>query len=386
LSTLTKKTTQTDKRDDSTNQRAKVRRRATRQVNCGGVKIGGSAQVSIQSMTNTDTRDVNETLAQIRRLEEAGCDIVRCAVPDTDSAAALKQIIKDSRLPVVADIHFDHRLALAAIEAGADKIRINPGNIGGADEIKEIVKSAGVRKIPIRIGVNSGSLEKEILAKYGGPSAEAAAESALSSISFMESLDFENLVVSIKLTDLFENHQAHLIAAGKTDHPFHIGITEAGLGDRGIVKSAIGAGALLINGIGDTIRVSLTGDPVREVKTAREILGSLSLRKGYIQVNSCPTCGRCKVDLERIALRVKEECEVLEMKLAKASSVTDGRGITVAVMGCVVNGPGEAAAADIGVACGSGKGAIFKEGNIVLTVDEDKIVDELMKGVRRLYG
>ena len=358
-----------------------ILRRLTKQINCGGVKIGGDAPISIQSMTNTDTRDVNATLKQIRRLAEAGCDIVRCAVPDNESVLALGQIVKKSPLPVIADIHFDYKLAIASIEAGVDKIRINPGNIGGKDAVKEIVKSAKIRRIPIRIGVNSGSIEMGILKKYGKPCAEAAAESALSYITLMERMGFDNLVVSIKLTDLYENHRAYIITADKTDHPFHIGITEAGVGDSGKIKSAIGAGALLLSGIGDTIRVSLTGDPLREVKTAREILGLLNLRGGHIQVNSCPTCSRCRVDLERVAIEVKTACEELETKLAKSAGFSGARNITVAVMGCAVNGPGEAAAADLGVACGYGKGVIFREGKIVKTIQEDMIVEELIEAI-----
>ncbi|MDR3296558.1 MAG: flavodoxin-dependent (E)-4-hydroxy-3-methylbut-2-enyl-diphosphate synthase [Clostridiales Family XIII bacterium] len=352
----------------------------TKQVDCGGVKIGGGAPVSIQSMTNTDTRDVKGTLAQIDRLADAGCQIVRCAVPDAEAAEALRAIKASSRLPVVADIHFDHRLALAALAAGADKIRINPGNIGGRDKIKAVVREAKTHGAPIRVGVNGGSLERGILEKYGGVTAEAAAESALAHVRLLTDLDFEDIVVSVKLSDVVRNHAAHVLAAGMTDRPFHIGLTEAGVGRGGEIKSAVGAGALLLAGIGDTLRVSLTGDPVREVLLAAEILKSLRLREGGAQVIACPTCGRCRVDLESLALAVERRLREAEKRAAGLLPA-----ISVAVMGCAVNGPGEAACADIGVACGDGKGVIFQKGKIMRTVREEDIADELMKGVEALW-
>jgi (E)-4-hydroxy-3-methylbut-2-enyl-diphosphate synthase len=364
-------------------------RRKTRQVNCGNTIIGGTAPISIQSMTNTDTRDVKATVEQIERLGEAGCQIVRCAVPDMEAADAFEFIKKKSRLPLVADIHFDYRLAVAAIKAGADKVRINPGNIGDMDRLRIVAEAAKDRGIPIRIGVNSGSLEKKWLKKYGGPTAEAAAMSALSHIEFIEDIGFDKLVVSIKLTDLHDNLAAHRLLADKTDHPFHIGITEAGIGMSGIVKSAVGAGSLLLDGIGDTLRVSLTGDPEQEISAALAILRSLGLKEGAIQVISCPTCGRCKVALESIAGKVQEAAIKAEKTMNRTIENRTGgvnRNIIIAVMGCAVNGPGEAAAADIGVACGDGKGVIFRRGNILKTVEEQDIVEELMKGVESLWA
>jgi (E)-4-hydroxy-3-methylbut-2-enyl-diphosphate synthase len=356
-------------------------RRKTRQVDCGGVKIGGGAPIAIQSMTNTDTRDVKATLAQIGRLAEAGCRIARCAVPDAEAAGALRAIKKSSPLPIVADIHFDHRLALAALDAGADKIRINPGNIGGAEGVKAVVKRAKERGVPIRVGVNAGSLEKTLLKHYGGPTAEALAESALAGAALLESLGFEDLVLSIKASDLRLNQAAHRIAAGRTAHPFHIGITEAGPGQAGEVKSAIGAGALLLEGIGDTLRLSLTGDPVREVLLAAEILKALGLRGGCVNIISCPTCGRCKVDLEALARQVEAAAAALERERAGM----DLPSISVAVMGCAVNGPGEAANADIGVACGDARGLIFRKGKALKSVPEEDIARELMKGVEAIW-
>ncbi|MDR2295369.1 MAG: flavodoxin-dependent (E)-4-hydroxy-3-methylbut-2-enyl-diphosphate synthase [Clostridiales Family XIII bacterium] len=337
-------------------------RRKTRQVNCGGVKIGGGAPVSIQSMTNTDTRDAEATLRQIDALADAGCDIVRCAIPDGEAAEAFGRIKRSSRLPLVADIHFDHRLALAAIKAGADKIRINPGNIGGPEAVKAVVALAKERRVPIRVGVNAGSLARGLLERHGGPSAAALAESALMQVAALEALDFSEIVVSVKSSDLRVNGAAHAAAAAGTDCPFHIGVTEAGFGLGGETRSAIGAGALLLSGIGDTLRVSLTGDPVREVLLAAEILKSLDLRAGSIRMIACPTCGRCRVDLESIARRVAARASALERETPRVSS------ISVAVMGCAVNGPGEAAHADIGAACGDGRAVIFQKGAIVKTV------------------
>lgn len=346
----------------------------SRQVFCGGVAIGGGAPISIQSMTNTDTRDVEATIAQIARLEEAGCDIVRCAIPDQEAAEAFGRIKKNVNLPLVADIHFDYRLAIAAIEQGADKIRINPGNIGEGDRVRAVAEAAKVHGIPIRIGVNSGSLARDILAREGGVTPAGLAESALRSISLMEELDFFHLVVSMKASHVQLNHEAHRLIREQMDYPLHIGITESGTTDSGKVKSAIGIGALLLAGIGDTLRVSLTGDPVKEVLFAREILKALDLQAHAINFISCPTCGRCKVNLENIAKKIETALRPLEDQRRKEKLP----GITVAVMGCEVNGPGEAREADFGVACGQGKGLIFQKGQILKTVKEEEIVEELL--------
>ena len=339
-------------------------------VYCGNVKIGGGAPVSIQSMTNVDSRDEAALLTQVRQLQGAGCDIVRIAVPDMEAAEVFARIKKQVSIPLVADIHFDYRLAIASIRAGADKIRINPGNIGSRDRVKAVVEAARERNVPIRIGVNSGSLEKDILEKNGGVTAEGLAESALRSLSYIEELGYDNLVVSLKSSDVMMNYRAHKIVAEKTEHPIHIGITEAGTLRRGRVKSAIGIGALLLSGIGDTMRVSLTADPVEEVICGREILEALGLRMPKVNLVSCPTCGRTRVDLQSLA-------EEVNRRLSDAEDLPGG--LTVAVMGCAVNGPGEAREADFGVAGGDGKGLIFAQGLVIKTVDEADITDELMK-------
>ena len=346
----------------------------SRQVSCGGILIGGGAPISIQSMTNTDTRNVTATVRQIEKLMEAGCDIVRCAIPDMEAADAFGEIKKQVRVPLVADIHFDYRLAVAAIRNGADKVRINPGNIGSRDRVKAVVEAAKERQIPIRIGVNSGSLEKEILEKYEGVTAEGLAESALKNIMLIEEMGFTDIVVSLKSSDVRLNYQAHKIIHRQTDYPIHIGITEAGTVGSGKAKSAIGIGALLLEGIGDTIRVSLTGDPVNEVFYAAEILKALDLKSNVIRFVSCPTCGRCGVDLAKITAEVETALKPIEDKLKKNNLPS----ITVAVMGCEVNGPGEAREADFGVACGKGKGLIFKDGSIIKTVKEEDIARELI--------
>jgi (E)-4-hydroxy-3-methylbut-2-enyl-diphosphate synthase len=325
-------------------------------------------------MTNTDTRNVAETVRQIGRLAEAGCDIVRCAVPDMEAADAFGQIRKQVRVPLVADIQFDYRLAMAAIKNGADKVRINPGNIGGGDRVKAVVDAAKERGIPIRIGINSGSLEKDILEKYQGVTAEGLAESALRNIQLVEDMGFEDIVLSLKASNVRLNCEAHRLAAEQTDCPLHIGITEAGTVESGKAKSAIGIGALLLAGIGDTIRVSLTGDPVNEVVFAAEILKALDLRESSIQFISCPTCGRCGVDLVRIASEVEAALRPVESSMKKKKLPS----FSVAVMGCAVNGPGEAKEADYGVACGKGKGLIFRHGEIVKTVQEEDIAKELI--------
>ena len=345
----------------------------SKQVMCRDVAIGGGAPISIQSMTNVDSRDEAGLTEQIARLKEAGCDIVRIAVPDTESLDVFSRVRKVTDMPLVADIHFDYRLAIGAIEAGADKIRINPGNIGSTDRVRAVVKAAREHSIPIRVGVNSGSLEKDIVEKNGGVTAEGLAESALRNVKLIEDMDYDNLVISIKSSDVAMNYKAHQIAAGQTDHPFHIGITEAGTVRRGKIKSAAGIGALLLSGIGDTIRVSLTADPVEEVYFAKEILESLGLRKSRYDLVSCPTCGRTRIDLTGLA-------EEVDRRLASMEDLPEG--LKVAVMGCVVNGPGEAAEADFGACGGDGKGLIIAKGQVVKTVREEELADELIKVIR----
>ncbi len=337
-------------------------------VDCGTVRIGGGAPVSIQSMTNVDARNEAALLAQIRRLEEAGCQIIRIAVPDMEAADVFGRMKQKAHVPLVADIHFDYRLAIAAMKAGADKIRINPGNIGDRARVKAVVDAAKARQIPIRIGVNSGSLEKDILEKHGGVTAEGLAESALRNAALIEDMGYDKLVLSLKSSDVAMNHAAHKLIFEKTDYPIHIGITEAGTLKRGKVKSAIGIGALLLSGIGDTLRVSLTADPVEEVLYAREILETVGLRTPAVEIVSCPTCGRTRVNLQKLA-------EQVEQRLAEISVPS---GLKVAVMGCAVNGPGEAKEADFGVAGGDGKGIIFAKGQILRTVPEAHIVEELI--------
>ncbi|MDR0853814.1 MAG: flavodoxin-dependent (E)-4-hydroxy-3-methylbut-2-enyl-diphosphate synthase [Clostridiales Family XIII bacterium] len=351
----------------------------TKKVKIGDLVIGGGAGIAIQSMTNTLTEDVSGTVGQVLALEAAGCDIVRCAVPNAEAAAALGQIKAAAHIPVVADIHFDYRLALAAIDAGVDKVRINPGNIGDPANVKKVADAANAAGIPIRIGINGGSLEKDILAKYGGVTAEALAESAVRNIELMHGFDFDNLVVSIKSSDVRINTEAHRILAGKTEHPLHIGITEAGTGRAAIVKASAGIGSLLSLGIGDTIRVSLTGDPVQEIFVARDILKSFELLPGQINLISCPTCGRCKVNLSGIAEEVaaaidKVESERIRQIKNGGSDASKAKPLTVAVMGCAVNGPGEAGEADLGIACGVGNAILFKQGKQIRTIATSEIV------------
>lgn len=343
----------------------------TKTVYCGDVKIGGGAPVSIQSMTNTRTSDVDATVRQIEELTDAGCQIIRAAVPDMAAAEALKEIKSRIKIPLVADIHFDYRLALEAIRSGVDKIRINPGNIGSEEGVRKIVKLAKEREIPIRVGVNSGSLEKDILEKYGKVTAEGLAESALRNAEILERYGFEDIVISLKSSDVRMNHEAYRIVAGSTAYPLHIGVTEAGTPARGRVKSAAGIGALLLDNIGDTMRVSLTADPVEEVLFAREILTAVGLRDDSIELVSCPTCGRTEVDLQFIATQIENRLHELDGKIS-------GK-LKIAVMGCAVNGPGEAKGADLGVACGKGKGVIFSKGEIIKTVSEENIADEIVK-------
>ncbi len=337
----------------------------TKTVKIGNRVIGGGNPILIQSMTNTKTEDVAATVAQIEKLTAAGCDIIRCAVPTMEAASALKEIKKQVKIPVVADIHFDYRLAIAAMENGADKIRINPGNIGSVDRVKAVVDVAKERNIPIRVGVNSGSLEKELVEKYHGVTAEGIVESALDKVKIIEDMGYDNLVISIKSSNVLMCVKAHELIAKQTDHPLHVGITEAGTIISGNIKSSIGLGLILHQGIGDTIRVSLTGDPLEEIKSAKLILRTLGLRKGGIEVVSCPTCGRTKIDLIGLANQV--ENMVADIPL----------DIKVAVMGCVVNGPGEAKEADIGIAGGIGEGLIIKKGEVYKKVPEAELLEAL---------
>ena len=340
-------------------------RNQTKEVKIGDVVIGGTHPIAIQSMTNTRTEDVEATVAQILRLEAAGCEIVRCTVPTEEAALAIKEIKKQIHIPLVADIHFDYRMAIAAIENGADKIRINPGNIGARERVQAVVDKAKEYNIPIRVGVNSGSLEKELVEKYGGVTAEGIVESALDKVHMIEEMGYDNLVVSIKSSDVMMCVKAHELIADKCQYPLHVGITEAGTLYSGNVKSSVGLGIILNEGIGNTIRVSLTGDPVEEIKTAKLILRTLGLRKGGIEVVSCPTCGRTKIDL--IGLANKVETMVEEFPL----------DIKVAVMGCVVNGPGEAKEADLGIAGGIGEGLLIKKGEIIKKVKEEELLETL---------
>lgn len=337
----------------------------TKKVKIGDRVIGGGNPILIQSMTNTKTEDVAATVAQINRLAAAGCDIIRCAVPTMQAAEALAEIKKQVAIPVVADIHFDYRLAIAAIEHGADKIRINPGNIGSIERVRAVVDAAKERNVPIRVGVNSGSLEKELVAKYHGVTAEGIVESALDKAHIIEDMGYDNLVISIKSSDVLMCVKAHELIAKQTEHPLHVGITEAGTIISGNIKSSIGLGLILHQGIGDTIRVSLTGDPLEEIKSAKLILRTLGLRKGGIEVVSCPTCGRTQIDLIGLANQV--ENMVADIPL----------DIKVAVMGCVVNGPGEAKEADIGIAGGIGEGLIIKKGEVYKKVPEAELLDAL---------
>lgn len=339
--------------------------KATRVIKIGDRVIGGGNPILIQSMTNTRTEDVQATVEQIHRLEKAGCEIIRSTVPTLEAAKALREIKKQISIPLVADIHFDYKMAIAAMENGADKIRINPGNIGGKDKVAAVVAVAKERNIPIRVGVNSGSLEKELVEKYHGVTAEGLVESALDKVHMIEELGYGNMVISIKSSDVMMCVRAHEILAEKTDYPLHVGITEAGTIISGNIKSSIGLGLILHQGIGDTIRVSLTGDPVEEIKSAKLILRTLGLRKGGVEVVSCPTCGRTKIDLIGLANQV--ETMVAEFPL----------NIKVAVMGCAVNGPGEAKEADIGIAGGTGEGLLIKKGEIIRKVPEEQLLSVL---------
>ncbi len=343
----------------------KIIRKKTREVRIGNRAIGGGNPVLIQSMANTKTEDVKGTIAQIQKLTSAGCEIIRCAVPTMEAAEALAEIKKGITIPLVADIHFDYRLAIAAMEHGADKIRINPGNIGAKDRIQAVVDAAKERGIPIRVGVNSGSLEKELVEKYHGVTPEGLVESAMDKVHIIEDMGYDNLVISIKSSDVLMCVKAHELISGQTDYPLHVGITESGTLTSGNIKSAIGLGMILSQGIGDTIRVSLTGDPLEEIKSAKIILRTLGLRKGGIEVVSCPTCGRTQIDLIGLANQVEELVSGIDLDLK------------VAVMGCVVNGPGEAKEADIGIAGGIGEGLLIKHGEIFKKVKEEELLDAL---------
>lgn len=349
-----------------------MKRRDTRKIKVGNIYIGGDSKIAVQSMTNTDTRDIEATVNQILRLEKAGCDIVRCAVPDMEAAEAIKEIVKRVNIPVVADIHFDYRLAIKAMENGISKLRINPGNIGSRDRVEKVVEIAKEKNIPIRIGVNAGSLEKGILEKYGRPCPEALVESALEHVKILESLNFHDIVISIKSSNVNEMIESYRLMSSKVDYPLHLGVTEAGTIFQATVKSSVGIGSVLSEGIGDTLRVSITGDVEEEVKVGREILKSLGYIDDGIKFVSCPTCGRTEINLIDIANEVEE----------KLSSVN--KNIKVAVMGCVVNGPGEAKEADIGIAGGKGCGIIFKKGQIIKKVKEEELVSELMKEIDKL--
>ncbi|WP_304509376.1 flavodoxin-dependent (E)-4-hydroxy-3-methylbut-2-enyl-diphosphate synthase [Anaerotignum sp.] len=347
-------------------------RKMTKEIEIGNIKIGGGNPIIIQSMCNTDTRDVAATVKQILQLEEAGCELVRVAILDMDAANAVAEIKKQIHIPLVADIHFDYRLALRVMDLGIDKVRINPGNIGEESRIRQVVEKAKEKQIPIRIGVNSGSLEKDLVQKYGGVTPQGLVESALRHVRILEKYGFYNIVVSIKASDVLFSLEAYQLLSKAIDYPIHVGITEAGTVYNGTVKSAVGIGAILAAGIGDTIRVSLTGDPAEEIRAAKEILKSLNLRKFGIQLVSCPTCGRTQIDLISIANEVEKLCQGIE------------KDIKVAVMGCVVNGPGEAREADVGIAGGKGEGLLFKKGEIIKKVKEEELVSALMDEIKKL--
>ncbi len=349
-----------------------IQRNKTRQVKCGNAFIGGINPISVQSMTNTDTRDVEATVNQIKELEAVGCEIVRVAVPDMEAALAIGQIKNNISIPLVADIHFDYRLAIEAMKQGVDKLRINPGNIGDEERVKEVVEMAKIKRIPIRIGVNGGSLDKEILQKYDGVTAEGLVESAMKHVHILEKYEFEDIVISIKASDVQLTYEAYEMLASQVDYPLHIGVTEAGTPWKGTIKSAMGIGAMLLTGIGDTLRVSLTGNPVEEVRVGREILNGLGIRRFGIEIISCPTCGRCNVELEKVVLKLEKALENVESNLK------------VAVMGCAVNGPGEAKGADLGVACGKGEALLFRKGEIVKKIKEEEIVETLLQEIKEM--
>jgi (E)-4-hydroxy-3-methylbut-2-enyl-diphosphate synthase len=349
-----------------------LKRNNTKPIKIGDRYIGGGYPIAVQSMTNTDTSDVDATVRQILMLEEAGCDIIRVSVPDMPSVRALRAIKQRIHIPLVADIHFDYRLAIAAIDNGADKLRINPGNIGSAERVKAVVDAAKEHSVPIRIGVNSGSLEKDILAKYEGRTPEALVESAVNNVKLLEDMGFYDIVISIKSSDVMDTIEAYRLISRQVDYPLHVGVTEAGTVWSGTIKSCVGIGTLLAEGIGDTLRVSLTGDPVEEVRVGIAVLKALGFRKEGVEIISCPTCARCNIDLIEIANEVERRTQCIKKPLK------------VAVMGCAVNGPGEASAADVGIAGGKGEGLLFKNGNIVKKVPQEKLVDALMEAIKGL--
>ncbi len=348
------------------------KRKTTRRISVGNVPIGGGAPIAVQSMTSTDTRNVSSTIDQINRLSEAGCEIVRLAIPDMEAAKAFKKIRTRVQIPLIADIHFDHRLALAALDSGVDGLRINPGNIGSEKAVRKVVKEAGSLKVPIRIGVNAGSLQKDILQKYGHPSPKAMVESALIHVKILESMDFNLIKISLKSSHVINTIRAYELLSEEVDYPLHLGVTEAGTLISGTVKSAIGIGYLLANGIGDTFRVSLTRDPVEEVRVAYEILRALDLRHRGPEIISCPTCGRCEINLFDLVEKVEKALSGIEASPK------------VAIMGCVVNGPGEAKQADIGIAGGKGQGILFKKGEVIRKVPEHELAEVLISEVKKL--
>jgi (E)-4-hydroxy-3-methylbut-2-enyl-diphosphate synthase len=347
-------------------------KKLTRQIQIGTVPVGGNAPCAVQSMCSTDTRDIPATLKQIHGLAAGGCEIIRCAVPDMDAAKSLGQIKRESPIPVIADIHFDYKLALHVLEGGIDGLRLNPGNIGDTWKVAEVVRIAAERKVPIRIGVNAGSLEKELLEKYGHPTPEAMVESALGHIRILEDLNYREIKISLKASDVMKTVSAYRLLSDQVDYPLHIGITEAGTLFSGTIKSSVGLGILLADGIGDTLRVSLTGDPLDEVRVGYEILKSLGLRQRGVNFVSCPTCGRCQINLIKVAEDVERRLQGVDKR------------ITVAVMGCAVNGPGEAREADVGIAGGKGEGLVFRHGEIVRKVPEDELADALLEEIAKL--
>ncbi len=353
-----------------------MERRLSKKIKVGNMYVGGDAKISVQSMTNTDSSDYEATYKQIKRLEECGCDIVRMTVPDMDAVKTVYRLkSSDIKIPIVADIHFDYKMAIEAANAGADKIRINPGNIGGEDRVKAVVDACNARKTPIRIGVNSGSLEKSILEKHVRPSGEALAESALYHASLLEKFDFNNIILAVKSSRVSDMISANRILASKTEYPLHLGVTEAGTVHKGVIKSAAGIGSLLLDGIGDTIRVSLTADPAEEIREGKAILSALGItEENGINIISCPTCGRTKIDI--IGIANEFEKRTAELKVDKK--------IDVAIMGCAVNGPGEAKECDIGIAGGVGEAVLFKKGQIVRKIDENRIIDELIEEIKRM--
>jgi len=349
-----------------------IQRRKTRQISVGSVKIGGDAPISVQSMTKTDTRDVRRTVLQIRRLQEVGCEVIRVAVVDEEAARSIAEIRKRIKIPLIADIHFNHRLALKSLEAGADGLRINPGNIGGRERLKAVVTEAKNRLVPIRIGVNAGSLEKDLLRRFEGATAEAMAASALRTIEWMDDLGFHLIKVSLKASDVLRTVEAYRLFSEKSDYPVHLGVTEAGRGSGAVAKSSIGMGLLLNEGIGDTLRVSLTGDPVEEIRVGYEILRALKIRQRGVEIISCPTCGRCEINLTPLVKEVEKATQTIAVPL------------TIAIMGCVVNGPGEAKEADVGIAGGKRVGLLFKKGRVIKKVREKDFAKVLLNEIQQM--